>query len=80
MVQGSGIDAWRCGAVFPAAEVSKDTLHQARLRLVNSSACRGRWGDDLIGDTHLCADPAGSVSCLVCRLLQERSGALAYVH
>ncbi|XP_014063451.2 transmembrane protease serine 9-like [Salmo salar] len=62
-------DSWSCvttgwGSSNSAPKVSRTTLHQARLGLVNRTACRETWGEDLITDTQLCTDPAGSVSCM----------------
>lgn len=50
---------------LPLAKVGSAVLHQARLGLVNRTTCRESWGEDLITDTQLCTDPAGSVSCMV---------------
>ncbi|XP_071242615.1 transmembrane protease serine 9-like [Salvelinus alpinus] len=62
-------DSWSCvttgwGPSNSAPKVSSAILHQARLGLVNRTACRESWGEDLITDTQLCTDPAGSVSCM----------------
>ncbi|XP_071374328.1 ovochymase-1 [Centroberyx affinis] len=62
-------DSWSCvttgwRATKAIAKVKPDTLHHARLGLVNQTACRQRWGASLIRDTHLCSHPAGSVSCM----------------
>ncbi|CAB1345816.1 unnamed protein product [Coregonus sp. 'balchen'] len=62
-------DSWSCvttgwGSSNSAPKVSRSTLHQARLGLVNRTTCRESWGEDLITDTQLCTDPAGSVSCM----------------
>jgi len=45
--------------------VSKHALRQAKVSLVNLTACRAGWGEDLIKDTHLCTDPVAAVSCMV---------------
>ncbi|KAL0962619.1 hypothetical protein UPYG_G00342850 [Umbra pygmaea] len=62
-------DSWSCvttgwGSSKSSPKVSTATLHQARLELVNSTACKVSWGDDLITDNQLCADSAGSVACM----------------
>ncbi|XP_020346222.1 transmembrane protease serine 9-like [Oncorhynchus kisutch] len=76
-------DSWSCvttgwGTSNSAPKVSRATLHQARLGLVNRTACRASWGEDLITDTQLCTDPAGSVSCMgdsgAPLLCQKRNG------
>ncbi|CAL8323314.1 unnamed protein product [Lota lota] len=62
-------DSWTCvttgwGQTKTLEKVSPHSLHQARVSLVNLTACRSIWGEDLIKDTHLCTHPAAAVSCM----------------
>ncbi|KAJ3612389.1 hypothetical protein NHX12_020665 [Muraenolepis orangiensis] len=62
-------DSWTCvttgwGATKAMAQVSPHWLHQTRVSLVNVTSCRSSWGEDLIQDNHLCAQPAAAVSCM----------------
>ncbi|XP_019898261.3 ovochymase-1 isoform X2 [Esox lucius] len=62
-------DSWSCvttgwGFSKASPKLSGATLRQARLGLVNRTACKESWGEDLITDNLLCADSSGSVSCM----------------
>ncbi|XP_068443099.1 ovochymase-1 [Clinocottus analis] len=45
-------------------DIDPDRLHQVGLTLVNQTTCREKWGGGLVTDSHICADPAGSTSCM----------------
>ncbi|XP_031438604.1 ovochymase-1 isoform X2 [Clupea harengus] len=61
-------ESWSCMTTgwgsTDATRVNPDILHQARLNIVNKTACRAAWGDELILNTHLCASAAGSTACM----------------
>ncbi|XP_046872251.1 ovochymase-1 isoform X1 [Hypomesus transpacificus] len=62
-------DSWSCattgwGTSSATVDVSSDSLHQASLRLVNNTACRQTWGRNVIKFSHICTDPAASLSCM----------------
>ncbi|XP_072310072.1 chymotrypsinogen A-like [Eucyclogobius newberryi] len=44
--------------------VNPNRLHHALVTLLNQTACKDKWGKDMIKDTHICTDPAASTSCL----------------
>ncbi|XP_063761928.1 ovochymase-1 isoform X1 [Eleginops maclovinus] len=62
--------SWSCvttgwGATkVSVAAVDPDRLHQVGLTLVNHTTCRQQWGGDIVTDSHICAHPAGSASCM----------------
>ncbi|XP_035258418.1 ovochymase-1 isoform X1 [Anguilla anguilla] len=68
--QGSKLDeSWSCVTTgwemgTFSAFISPNVLHQARLQLLNASACESRWGEEFSDEVHLCADAAGSVGCM----------------
>ncbi|XP_062239190.1 ovochymase-1 isoform X2 [Platichthys flesus] len=62
-------DSWSCftagwGVTEATGHIDADRLHHAGLTLVNGTSCRGRWGEGLVTDSHICAGPAGSASCM----------------
>ncbi|XP_034434190.1 ovochymase-1 isoform X1 [Hippoglossus hippoglossus] len=62
-------DSWSCfttgwGVTKATGHIDAVRLHHAGLTLVNGTSCRGRWGEGLVTDSHICADPAGSASCM----------------
>ncbi|XP_069375952.1 ovochymase-1 isoform X6 [Paralichthys olivaceus] len=62
-------DSWSCfttgwGTTKATGHIDPDRLHHVGLTLVNGTSCRGRWGEGLVADSHICADPAGSASCM----------------
>ncbi|KAK7896728.1 hypothetical protein WMY93_022053 [Mugilogobius chulae] len=61
--------SWSCavtgwGATMARGSVNPNRLHHASVRLLNQTTCREKWGEDMIKDSHICADPAASTSCL----------------
>ncbi|KAF0028685.1 hypothetical protein F2P81_017790 [Scophthalmus maximus] len=61
--------SWSCvtagwGSTRATGGVDPDRLHHVGLTLVNQTSCGERWGRGLVTDSHLCADPAGSASCM----------------
>lgn len=60
--------SWTCivtgwGATQSTEGPDPQRLHHAAVTLVNETICREKWGED-IKDSHICAHPAASTSCL----------------
>ncbi|XP_036977682.1 ovochymase-1 [Acanthopagrus latus] len=76
-------NSWSCittgwGATKATGDTDPDRLHHLGLTLVNQTTCRERWGEGLLGDSHICSHPAGSTSCMGdfgAPLLCRKSGA-----
>ncbi|XP_055009783.1 ovochymase-1 isoform X2 [Boleophthalmus pectinirostris] len=61
--------SWLCavtgwGATKATGGVNPNRLHHAAVTLLNQTTCREKWGEDMIKDSHVCAHPAASSSCL----------------
>ncbi|XP_055087586.1 ovochymase-1 isoform X3 [Periophthalmus magnuspinnatus] len=61
--------SWICtvtgwGTTKATGGVNPNRLHHAVVTLFNQTTCREKWGEDMIKDSHLCAHPAASTSCL----------------
>lgn len=62
-------DSWTCiitgwGAAEATGAVDPNRLHQAVITLVNQTTCNETWDYRHISDAHICANPAGSTSCM----------------
>nr|XP_043877177.1 transmembrane protease serine 9-like isoform X2 [Solea senegalensis] len=62
-------DSWSCftvgwGATAATGNMDSKCVHHVGLSLVNRTTCEDRWGSGLITDSHICAHPAGSASCM----------------
>lgn len=51
--------------LFVSSGNTESRLHHVGLSLMNRTTCEDKWGGGLITDSHICAHPAGSASCLV---------------
>lgn len=60
---------WSCvvtgwGGTKATERVNPNRMHHVAVTLVNQTTCGEKWGEDMIKESHICAHPAASTSCL----------------